>query len=124
MPADPKLNEARLLLTLSNDDIPLTPDGVRALCSLVVLACYDRKVEREFFASVLDLVATINSALGEIICGGRMAQALHDVDPERTPTLLMEQSVVHGRIFRQTRKLLAEKFALVTQCPTTQDKVS
>lgn len=102
----------------------MTPNQVRGLMSLILLASYDRKVEREFFASLLDLCAETNIVLTDLTCGGRMADVLAKIEPEREPSLLNEEIDGHVAKWVANRKRLAEKFRLVMMCPTAADSIS
>lgn len=124
MPADPKLDELRLLVTLRNEDMPLTCDGWRCLTNLLILACYDRKVEREFFAEFMDLASTCQSALETIEQTMKMERILVLVNPDLPSAKLAEVGRAALSAFIGSRRVLADKFERVCQCPTLADKVS
>ncbi len=124
MPADPKLNESRILEALANDELMLTPNGARSLFSLVLLACYDRKVERDFMADMIDKCAEAEQTVADLECAGRMYTVLYTIEPEGTPANLNEEVERLSRLWISRRKALAEKFSLVCQCPTTLDRVN
>jgi len=120
---DPKLNEEQILATL-DPSIVLTPNGIRSLMSLILLCCYDRQVDREFMADIIDRMAELGIVLAQLECAGKMHAALEVVEADRQPAAL------NGRIeelmvkFTRLRTNLYEKFKLVTMCPTADDKIS
>lgn len=124
MPADPKLNEPRILASLRDEMLPLSVNGWRSLCEIVLMACYDRKVEREFFAEVLDLVGETQTAIDEIEMIGRMMKLLMVLGPDKQSEMLVNAAQGMGKMFMHKRRQMADKFALLCQCPTTADKIS
>jgi len=121
----PKLNEVGIHATLAAEDYFLTPNGMRSVCSLVLLACYDRKVEREFMADIIDQVTNISICLSDLECGSKMAHALVSVvDPKRDTAEHTAKLEGIARELGAKRKRLAEKFALVCQCHTGNDTLS
>ena len=121
---DPKLDEERILATLSSESVLLTPNGMRSLLARVTLACYDRKVEREFMCEVLDLCSLIGITVADLECAGKMCVVLSVIDKAHDVGPLSEAVATLANELQARRKVLAAKFALVVQCPTTQDKVS
>lgn len=121
---NPLLNEQAILNTLRNEEIPITPNGMRSLMSLTLIAMYDRGVEREFFADALDDCAMIGIDLADLEKAGAMRGLLGQVDPEKTPELVDAEinKLVQG--FMAKRRRLANKLHLTTQCPTAADPVS
>lgn len=124
MPADPKLNEERLLATLRDETLPVSVNSWRAIGELVLMACYDRKVEREFFAEVMDLLCEGQAAINELAVTARMITLLQGVSPEHPCVILKGIADDWAKMFTVKRRALVEKFYLVTECPTTLDKVS
>lgn len=124
MGTDPKLNEGRIYSTLCDESIPLSTDGWRALGQLVVLACYDRKVEREFFAEILNLVGETQASLDAVEDAMRMHHLLQVACPGEESKILSKVAQDSGKVFLGARRQLAAKFSLVYQCPTTEDKIS
>ena len=91
---------------------------------VTTLACYDRKVEREFFGHVLGLVAETQAAIDEIERIACMMKMLETVDPKRESKMLAAEAKRWGNVFMHRRRQLADKVELLCQCPTTADKVS
>ena len=121
---NPKLNEYAILATLRNEQVPMRPNELRSLMSLVTLACYDRKVEREFFAEVIDLCALMGVDLADMESAGRMRTLYMEMHPAKQPLALDARidALVHG--FMAKRRRLASRFELVTACPTAEDSFS
>lgn len=124
MPSNPKLNEQALLAALRNEHIPLTPNTFRSLLSLTTLACYDRKVEREFFADWIDQCAMLGIDLADMESAGRMRVLYTSMHPDKEPKALDAEIDRLMQGFMAKRRRLAEQFDKVTQCPTEADKVS
>lgn len=107
----PIINELALIRAL-NPDVPITPDGLRAVSCLCVHACFDRRVERKFFVEVVDAMADVFTLMRDlengIVIDGKMQPA--------TP-----QVVQHIKALRIG---LGHRMELVQQCPTAEDKVS
>ena len=124
MPGNPLLNEQAILNTLFSEETPITPNQFRSLMSLTLLAAYDRKVKRKFFAEMLDSCAMMHIDLAKIEKAGAMRGLLAQVDAEREPQMVDQEisGIVTG--FMAKRRSLAEKFSLITQCPTLHDKIS
>lgn len=121
---DPRLNEHQILRALDDAQIALTPNGVRSLCSLVLVTCYDRRVVREFMAEIIDLTTEISIIIADLECASRMRAILEERDPERDPKVLDAKITALCAEFMALRKRIAEKFALVVQCPTASDSIS
>lgn len=124
MPADPKLNEQAILNTLRNEAAAITPNGMRSLMTLVLMCAYDRKVEREFFGDLLDDCAMIEVDLADLEKAGALRTLYVGEHPGETPTKIDEQVDKICCGFFRKRQGLAEKMSLISQCPTTSDKVS
>lgn len=97
--------------------------------SLVLLACYDRKVKREFMAEMIDRAAMMDICLSGLECAVRLQMAAAK-PPKKGSKVLAEVPVKSPEIeqltksFNTQRKALADKFALVTQCPTGENTIS
>jgi hypothetical protein len=124
MPADPKLDEDRIANALSNPTVVLTPNGIRSLMSLVLMACYDRKVEREFMAEMIDVTAEVGILLSRMESGAKMRAAFSILKPGMEPTEIDEELQGLMRTWNAQRARVAMKFALLRQCPTTFDTIS
>lgn len=124
MRADPKINERLLLRHLREINKPCTPDVLRFLCNMSLLACHDRAVTSEFFISVINICSEISSDLAMMEKGGALRHILTQMDGTREPTKLDEtlSDLVTGMMRRRVR--LADMIELVAQCPTSADKVS
>lgn len=118
------MNEHQILRALDDAQIALTPNGVRSLCSLVLVTCYDRRVVREFMAEIIDLTTEISIIIADLECASRMRAILEERDPERDPKVLDAKITALCAEFMALRKRIAEKFALVVQCPTASDSIS
>ena len=124
MPADPLLNEQRILETLNNWQLLLTPNSVRSLCALVLMACYDRKVTREFMAEMIDRNQEIGITMSELEGAAKLRGAMRLLRPNVEPKEIDEKIANLCGQWRRQRQIMADKFALVTQCPTTVDRLS
>lgn len=124
MPVDPMLNEPAILKALRNEAEPITPNGMRSLMTFVVLAAYDRKVEREFFIGLLDDVAMIGIDLAEMEKAGALRSLFTNQHPDKEPTKINDQVDKICQGFFRKRQMLADKMDLISQCPTLSDKVS
>lgn len=125
MPADPKLNEPALLKSLRDPDALIAPEGARFLCNLVLLAAYDRKVDREYFAEVLSTCHDIHVTMADLETAGKMMSVLAKFpDAPETPGPLMVETDKLCKTWARLRHKLADQFDLVTQCPTLSDKIS
>lgn len=120
----PKMDEQQLLLHLRDCASPITPMAMRQICCMVVLDCWDRNLLRPFFASILDLCMEIDVLLAAMEKGGALRYVIGLIDEEREPAMLDEQ--LNGIVmqFMRKRQQLAEKFALVCQCPGHGDTIS
>lgn len=120
----PLLNEPYLLAILKNETLPMTSDGMLEFCSVLVLACVDRKVTREYLMEFQDVCNAMHSHLGDVECGMRLIDALKSVDKAYDTKDLDESMREHGKVFTQKRRLLAEMFTKLTECPTADDKIN
>lgn len=119
----PVMDEQKLLMHLRSPG-PITPLAMRQICCMVVMDCWDRKLERGFFAGILNLCMEIDVLLAEIEKGGAMRYVLGTLDEERNPALLDAKLDISVRDFMRKRQQLAENFVLVCQCPRTEDTIS
>jgi hypothetical protein len=124
MPADPRFNEQAILGTLRNADLVLTPNDVRSLLSLVLMATYDRKVEREFMAEMIDVAACIQITLSKLEMAGSMKALLMKVDPNQPEGPLDNGIDQWCKAWAAQRSVLTAKFARVCACPTTTDAIN
>lgn len=124
MALSPKMDEQNLLRLLSDLSIPMTPLAWRQTAAMVILDCWDRRLERPFFASILDLSVELDSLMATIEKGGAMRYCLTTLDEDRDPVMLDEQ--LNGIVtqFMRKRHQMAEKFALVCQCPHEGSTIS
>lgn len=137
------MDERRLLARLRDVERPCTPHTLQLLTSLVVLACYDRQVERDFFTDVLELcndLAGETAAMDRAVTLGRAVtvldkrQQLADTAPgpdnpdapakQRLPDLLYARFHDHHAVFTTKRLALADLVELLMQCPDLDDPVS
>lgn len=121
MAQDPMLNERLILAQLRDEQASVTPNFMRTLCSLVLMSAWDRKVEREFFAGLLDDVAMINIDLSDLESLGRLRQLLVAHEDDTTPLDERSQTLVAG--FMARRKSFATKMDLISQCPKSADSI-
>ena len=124
MPADPQLPEKAMLNTLADVEHPVTSTGMRQLMLLILLACYDRKVERDFMASMLYETTELHELIGDMESAERcriMCEDMKIIDISKQYEKEIQDSLEK---FCAMRTSLAKKFSLVTQCPTTGDKIS
>lgn len=123
MPADPILNEQGVIDCLDGTH-GMSTGGLRKVCNYALMCARDRGVQREFFGTMLDIVSAINEHITGAETGVKMRQLACALDPERAmpdfDTLVNE----HFKALMGQQKLLREKMILVSQCPTTSDKVS
>lgn len=107
----PMLNEQGLINAL-NPDSPITPDGLRTVTLLSLFACFDRKVERQFFVEMLEHMGDMFTLLRDyeegMIIGGNQTPPV--------PRVAIN--------LKHLRSYFAHHMALVAQCPTAADKVS
>lgn len=124
MALTPKMDERALHRLLADLSIPMSPLMMRQAIAMVVLDCWDRKLDRAFFASILDLGVELESLMATIEKGGAMRYCLTTLDADREPVVLDQQ--LNGIVvkFMHKRRQLAEKFSLVCQCPHEGDTVS
>ena len=124
MPADPLLPEQAMLNTLGDTDYPLTSDGFRMLTMLIILACYDRKVNRKFMADMLHEMNELHMLLSDLEGAERCRAAFEENDIIDISTRYKKE-VEKGIVkLCKIRESMANKFSLVTQCPTTRDSIS
>lgn len=124
MPADPQYNEQAILDALKDTRRGITPNRMRTLCSLVMMCAFDRKVEREFMAGLIDDVTMIGIDLSEMEKAGAMREFLLKLDPERDPQVLdaeVEKLIVG---FMRKRANLADKLDKISQIPGSDTKLS
>lgn len=124
MPSQPLMNEQFLLQNLRDLNTPITPTAMRQLCAMTILACWDRKLERGFFANIIDLCMQIEIDLANMEKGGALRYCLGMLDEGRDPELIDAELDRIVRGFMAKRRSLATKFELVTHCPTPADKIS
>lgn len=123
MALNPKMDERNLLHLLGDTSVPLSPLMLRQMLAMVALDCWDRKLERGFFASILDLSVELNTLMALIEKGGALRHCLLELDHERPPGVIDEQLHAIVRQFMQKRYQMAEKFSLVCQCPHEGDPI-
>ena len=121
---DPKLNELNILATLNNETFHLSTDDYRSLCSLVLLACYDRKVEREFIVEVIETVTAVYSCIEAVELGISFVYFLSVVDPQRKPLLISGNLQLWVVELARLRKTLAGYMELLIECPSSSDLIS
>lgn len=121
---DPHINEQGILGMLRDEGFPLTPNGVRSTLSMVLLGCHDRLVKRRFMAEMLDLSAMIHINISKLEAGMMMRAAMAKMSPE-TSTEYIDAELQKGQEeWKVQRRQLAEKWALVCECPTASDTIS
>jgi hypothetical protein len=123
MAADPKLDEAMIARMLTNEFL-LSPQGVRSLLSMVLLACYDRKVEREFMADMIGRADDVHILLSQMESGSKMRAMLTALQPETKTDAIDDELKKLGMEWQRKREGLAAKFSEVRQCPTTRDTIN
>ena len=120
---NPKMDE-RLLLANIEPTTPATPDMIRNWFMCVVLDCFDRKVEREFFVEALNRLVRMVTMLRELEMGVTIGNAMVAAEPDRVPTLLQEAlDGVTSKVFAE-RAALHAQMSLLAQCPMAEDKIS
>ena len=124
MPANPLLDEKLLQMHLSDVNHPVTPDQIRYLCNLALLAAFDRKVTREFVVEIINLCTEIQTLCSQLETAGALRYSLLTLDKRREPALIDDavQNIVVQ--FMRTRQTLSERVGLLAQCPTEADIVS
>lgn len=114
-----------MLLQQVRDTVtPKTPDQIRWLCNMVILAAHDRRVTREFFIEVVNCVAEIQVSLADLISGGRMRYLMSTLDDERETPLINEEMQKTMQGLMRQREKLESMLVKITQCPTLEDTVS
>lgn len=121
---DPLLNEDMILKTLQDEVFEFSSDDIRGLCNLVLLACYDRKVGREFFAEMIVHSTNMQECVSEVESGIKMISVLKKIDPTKSPDTLSAAIKEWGKKFTTERRKMTEQFGLLCQCPTGKDPVS
>lgn len=117
---DPELNEEQILQFLVSD-VPISPNGIRTISGLVLLACYDRKVTREYMAKMIDHNQNINIILQGLEKTFRLREAMKLLRPNAsTPQLDQNFEELIKRLVA-LRYRIAEDFKAVTECPTTKN---
>lgn len=120
----PILNELLILATLNREETPLSGDDIRMLSALVLMACYDRKVEREFLAEVIETMSEMHDCVGVLEKGVSYIYILSEIDPERTPSVLGGAIKEWGEEFTRLRRKLASYMEKLVECPTAADRIS
>jgi hypothetical protein len=113
-----------ILATLNREETPLSGDDIRMLSALVLMACYDRKVEREFLAEVIETMSEMHDCVGVLEKGVSYIYILSEIDPERTPSVLGGAIKEWGEEFTRLRRKLASYMEKLVECPTAADRIS
>lgn len=106
--------------------------------SLMLMACYDRKVTREFMADMIDRAAMMNICLSGLEAEARLYLYRKGATPATKPArgkktacqppreipVTSPEIEQLSKAFNAMRKTMADKFALVTQCPTSENTIS
>lgn len=124
MPANPILDEQALLQLLHDVRTPKTPDQIRWMSNMVLLAAHGRNVKREFFVEVINTTSEVHTLLGELQSAGRMHHLMAQLDPARENITLNEQTDKLVRELLAARKTLTGLMEKVSQCPTLDDPIS
>lgn len=138
-PPTPRIDERKLLKALRDTSGPLSPTDMHAICSLVLLCCHDRRVEREFLVDVLrvcddmymdairmDRAVTLQCAVRSLDKRNQLKpdDETWAQDPARLPRLLKTAFDDYLKEYTAKRMKLADMLALLTQCPSPEDTVS
>jgi len=135
-----ELDERMILHTLRNVGTDMQATDMHAVCSMVLIACYDRQVEREFFFDVLRLCNEMYTdtvmmdravILQQAIALLDKRQQLHPEAKTEMPggkRALPEQlqagfEMAH-RSYTRKRLQLADMVELLTECPSSLDMIS
>lgn len=116
------MNEHKILHMLEGE-ILLSPAQVRMVMALVLLDCYDRKVQRDFMARMLDYNQQMNITLSELESGYRRRELLLSMRPDCEPKLIDEELNKIGLRINMMRDRVAAEFKLVCQCSCDGDTI-
>jgi hypothetical protein len=108
---------------LLSPDSMLTPDYMRALLNMVLLICYDRKVEREFYAEVADRVTYGFTLLRGMECGVITLRHTRSI-PEATQQVLVDAVNKTSKELTELRVWLCEKLLLLNQCAHPEERIN
>jgi hypothetical protein len=102
----------------------LRPDEIRSILLLTALDCYDRKIEREKFAEILDMMGKGFTLCRSIEVGVCAMKVLAAHDPERAPQALSTAVDQNISAISHLRQNLMDKMQQVALCPWDHDKIS
>lgn len=132
---DPKMDEQALLMTLRQGR--LTPDQFSNIMDMILVACYDRKVERGFMCEMIHRTSEIHrclSMIDEAVCielarRAQPVQATRARAKKQVPALdpaAITSPAIEGltATFKNLRGQLGDKLELLTKCATAADTIS
>lgn len=118
------VNEKLLLSWLTDQDSPVTPDQLRFMGNLVLMAAYERDVHREFMRVAINDVSEMNSALARLERAGSYKNLMGGYFPgENTERLDAAAAGIITEVMA-LKKRLADKVVLLMQCPDEGDTIN
>jgi hypothetical protein len=123
MPAEPLLNEPALIYAL-DPSIAIPEDELGSVFGLCVVACYDRKVEREFFIDVLNKAMNGVRLLRGLNAELTMYQGCSLPAEDNAKKLFNDMAMLSLKEIKVIRAALLEKMKLVHECRTDPKQVS
>ncbi len=123
MAGDPQIDEDKLLFILDPDNDISLP-ALRVSFYVAVVCAYDRKVEREFFGDVLEIMRKATALQATMEVGKSICEWIKEQDSKRDCAVLQEGMEAAVQEMQGYRKEMYNKLKLVAQCPTSDDKLS
>lgn len=116
------LDDEMIVACLRDENTPISSNMLRSLCSLVLMAAWDRKVEREFFAELVDDVARMSVDIADIETLSNMRALVSAQRGNVNPIDKEVHKLIVG--FSAKRQKVADKMDLIAQCPGKNDSIS
>lgn len=92
----------------------ITPDGLRQVFKYLIVDCHDRKITREAFEEIVELVLETEHAFTRMMALVLINKVFEKYELD-TPTI-NEQINVMAKDVVDARKVMVSKFSLVMEC--------
>lgn len=118
----PILDEQAIYATLGVSAALETLEYTRYAAVNVVAACFDRKVERDFFIDVLNLAFNINEHARRFQLASAVVDGLSATPPMPLEKIVATRDILGAELETWRKKLFA-KMALVIEMPHDEDPI-
>lgn len=119
----PILDEQAILMTLQAPALLETLEYTRYASANSVAACFDRKVERDFFISVLNLAFNINEHARRFQLMSAVVEGIQATPPIPIEKLVTARDTL-GAELEIWKKQLVDRMTLIVQMPNDDDPIN